>query len=70
MQAGTLIEISPVLVFPREEWLTYGNKTLLDCYTFKWGGMGDMALALGLGEIVAKDFVSQSCSTLNLRSLP
>ncbi|CAO1622264.1 unnamed protein product [Parajaminaea phylloscopi] len=51
MLAGTLIDISPVLIFPREEWLAHGQKTLLDSYTFKWGGMGDMALALGLGSL-------------------
>lgn len=50
MQAGTLIDISPVLVFPQEEYTQHGSKTQLDCYTFKWGRTGEMALALGLGE--------------------
>lgn len=33
---GTLIEISPVLVFNKEEYIAYGRYTLLDSYTFIW----------------------------------
>ncbi|PWN24839.1 hypothetical protein BDZ90DRAFT_282157 [Jaminaea rosea] len=51
MSAGTLLEISPVLVFEPEEWRNYGCKTVLDSYTFKWSGMGAHALALGLGSL-------------------
>lgn len=45
---NTLIEISPVLLFPKTEYENYGKYTLLDHYTFVWPG-GFMALALGLG---------------------
>lgn len=51
LSSGTTIEISPVLLFCKEEWESHGSKTILDCYTFKWGRMGQMALALGLGSL-------------------
>lgn len=51
LSAGTVVEISPVLLFSRDEWDAHGCKTILDCYTFKWGRMGEMALALGLGSM-------------------
>lgn len=51
LRAGTVVEISPVLLFSKEEWENHGSKTILDCYTFKWGRMGEMALALGLGSL-------------------
>lgn len=52
---GTLIEISPVLLFNKEEYTSHGRHTLLDSYTFVWkdrlkGGQKSWALALGLGE--------------------
>lgn len=51
---GTVIEISPVLLFTRDEYLSHGKHTLLDSYTFTWkdkrrGGEKMWALALGLG---------------------
>ncbi|KAF8310830.1 protein methyltransferase [Clavulina sp. PMI_390] len=54
--AGTLIEVSPVLIFHREEYTTHGQHTLLDSYTFIWrdqrkGGEKAWALALGLGSL-------------------
>ncbi len=53
--ANTLIEISPVLLFPPAEYALYGSKTQLDGYTFVWkkteNGQAVMALALGLGSL-------------------
>ncbi|KAL1715430.1 hypothetical protein EV715DRAFT_207529 [Schizophyllum commune] len=46
----TLLEISPVLLFDREEYAEHGRHTLLDHYTFVWKD-GRMALALGLGSL-------------------
>ncbi|KAF9513872.1 hypothetical protein BS47DRAFT_1285833, partial [Hydnum rufescens UP504] len=53
---GVLVEISPVLLFPREEYLAHGRHTALDSYTFVWrdkshGGQKVWALALGLGSL-------------------
>lgn len=52
---GTLIEVSPVLLFNKEEYSAHGQHTALDHYTFVWkdqrkGGEKAWALALGLGE--------------------
>ncbi|KAF9909930.1 hypothetical protein EC991_007733 [Linnemannia zychae] len=47
--ARTIIDISPILLFPSEEYLTYGKYTQLDHYTYRW--RGGMALALGLGSM-------------------
>ena len=46
--AGTLIDISPVILFGKEEYHNYGRFTVVDHYTFVWRD-GRMALALGLG---------------------
>lgn len=54
LAADTLIEVSPVLLFPPAEYAEYGSKTQLDGYTFVWkrtGGRAVMALALGLGSL-------------------
>ncbi|SPO20455.1 uncharacterized protein UTRI_00855_B [Ustilago trichophora] len=52
---GTLIEVSPVLLFPPAEYALHGSKTQLDGYTFVWKRTSDgaavMALALGLGSL-------------------
>ncbi|KAH8104815.1 hypothetical protein BXZ70DRAFT_998726 [Cristinia sonorae] len=50
ISAGTLIEISPVLLFTQNEYKEHGQFTVLDHYTFKWPD-GRMALALGLGSL-------------------
>ncbi|KAF8908943.1 hypothetical protein CPB84DRAFT_1843297 [Gymnopilus junonius] len=47
---NTLIEISPVLLFSKNEYEEHGKHTVLDHYTFKWTE-GRMALALGLGSL-------------------
>ncbi|KAJ9476404.1 SET domain-containing protein [Pseudozyma hubeiensis] len=51
----TVVEISPVLLFPPAEYRDYGSKTQLDGYTFIWKRTGKdtaiMALALGLGSL-------------------
>ncbi|CCA73599.1 hypothetical protein PIIN_07551 [Serendipita indica DSM 11827] len=50
ISVGTVVEISPVLLFGREEYENHGKHTLLDHYTFVWGN-GEMALPLGLGSL-------------------
>jgi SET domain-containing protein len=47
--ARTIIDISPILLFPSEEYSTHGKYTQLDHYTYRW--KGGMALALGLGSM-------------------
>ncbi|KAJ8080714.1 tRNA-specific adenosine deaminase subunit tad3 [Marasmius tenuissimus] len=52
--SNTLIEISPVLLFTKDEYERYGKHTVLDHYTFIWKdgtASGKMALALGLGSL-------------------
>ncbi|EPQ51006.1 hypothetical protein GLOTRDRAFT_81597 [Gloeophyllum trabeum ATCC 11539] len=46
----TVIEISPVLLFTKDEYRDHGRHTVIDHYTFKWRD-GRMALALGLGSL-------------------
>ena len=48
--AQMVIEISPVLLFGKDEYASHGKYTTLDHYTFVWRD-GQYALALGLGEI-------------------
>ncbi|KAJ2596439.1 hypothetical protein GGF39_003452 [Coemansia sp. RSA 1721] len=50
IKQGTLIHISPVLVFDRNEYSTHGKHTRLDDYTYCWKS-GSYALALGLGSM-------------------
>ncbi|KAI8330339.1 hypothetical protein BC941DRAFT_440905 [Chlamydoabsidia padenii] len=50
----TLIDLSPVLLFPASEYDQHGKYTQLDHYTYKWQH-GDMALALGLGSMFNHD---------------
>ncbi|PCH39935.1 hypothetical protein WOLCODRAFT_136570 [Wolfiporia cocos MD-104 SS10] len=50
IEAHTVIEISPVLLFSSQEYEEHGRHTVLDHYTFKWRD-GRMALALGLGSL-------------------
>jgi SET domain-containing protein len=45
----TIIDISPILLFPTEEYNQHGQFTQLDHYTYRW--QGGMALALGLGSM-------------------
>lgn len=58
--AGTLIEVSPVLIVPSKEYDSHNlQSTIFESYLFTWsrandggrGGGGDMALALGLGSL-------------------
>ncbi|PFH53928.1 hypothetical protein AMATHDRAFT_72953 [Amanita thiersii Skay4041] len=46
----SLVEVSPVLFFTKEEYEIHGKYTVLDHYTFKWTD-GRMALAFGLGSL-------------------
>ncbi|KZS99472.1 uncharacterized protein LAESUDRAFT_622207, partial [Laetiporus sulphureus 93-53] len=50
IDAYTVVEISPVLLFSSEEYEAHGKYTVLDPYTFRWRD-GRMALALGLGSL-------------------
>ncbi|KAG0249844.1 hypothetical protein BG011_008878 [Mortierella polycephala] len=45
----TIIDISPIILFPTEEYSLHGQHTQLDHYTYRW--QGGMALALGLGSM-------------------
>ncbi|KAI9313202.1 hypothetical protein BX666DRAFT_1864706 [Dichotomocladium elegans] len=47
---NTLVEISPVLLFTKEEYEAHGKHTVLDHYTYIWKD-GKFALALGLGSM-------------------
>ncbi|KAF9013443.1 hypothetical protein BDQ17DRAFT_603491 [Cyathus striatus] len=47
---NTLLEVSPVLFFEKEEYENHGKHTIVDHYTFTWMD-GRMALALGLGSL-------------------
>lgn len=62
-----MIEVSPVLLFSKEEYEEHGKYTILDHYTFNWPG-GRMALSLGLGELVT--IYLRSGRLLNLKPLP
>lgn len=44
-----LIEVSPVIIFPKEDW-KYLKKTLILYYCFYWG-KNDTAFALGFGSL-------------------
>ncbi|KAJ1935736.1 hypothetical protein GGF37_005879 [Kickxella alabastrina] len=50
ISSGTLVNISPVLVFGRTEYADHGRHTQLDHYTYCWKDSG-YALALGLGSM-------------------
>ncbi|KAF9982857.1 hypothetical protein BGZ65_002434 [Modicella reniformis] len=45
----TTIDVSPILLFPLDEYTQHGQYTQLDHYTYRW--KGGMALALGLGSM-------------------
>lgn len=47
--ARTTIDLSPILLFPTEEYTLHGQFTQLDHYTYRW--LGGMALAIGLGSM-------------------
>ncbi|KAG0330746.1 hypothetical protein BG000_011536 [Podila horticola] len=47
--ARTTIDLSPILLFPTEEYTHHGQFTQLDHYTYRW--LGGMALAMGLGSM-------------------
>lgn len=53
LSAGTLVEVSHVLLFPPDEYHRFGRHTRLDDYTYVWSKSSSgstMALALGIGE--------------------
>lgn len=50
--AGTLIEVSPVLLVSNLEYKQHIlEKTIFESYLFTWSRAGDYALALGLGSL-------------------
>jgi tRNA-specific adenosine deaminase 3 len=58
--AQTLLEVSPILLFTREEYEAHGKHTVLDEYAFCWPGKGSeggMALALGIGGLRTRDLL-------------
>ncbi len=51
IDAGAIIEICPVLLFPREQ-LAHMRQTVIDDYYFDWGTDGQwFAVALGYGSL-------------------
>ncbi|KAG9227349.1 hypothetical protein CCMSSC00406_0004112 [Pleurotus cornucopiae] len=64
LPAGTVLEISPVLLFTKDEYSNYGRHTILDHYTFKWKD-GRMALALGLGSLLNHSEFPNTSYTIN-----
>ncbi|MBB4825453.1 SET domain-containing protein [Sporosarcina luteola] len=51
IKKGELIEVSPVLISPKEEW-KYLRKTVLFDYCFTWGeNYEETAIALGYGSL-------------------
>lgn len=51
IETGEVIEICPVIVFPKAE-LEHVRKTVLDDYYFDWGDDGEwFAVALGYGSL-------------------
>ena len=67
LAANTLIEISPVLLFPPAEYSLHGSKTQLDGYTFVWkrteGGGAVMALCARVG-VVVQPFEESKCQVV------
>ncbi|ESK95040.1 histone lysine methyltransferase set7 [Moniliophthora roreri MCA 2997] len=61
---STIIEISPVLFFSKEEYEEHGKYTVLDHYTLEWKD-GRMALALGLGSLFNHSSSPNVSSTLD-----
>ena len=71
MSRGTLLEISPVLVVPPEQYSIPGqaavSQSVLKDYVFVWNRKGAMALALGLGKSsilrlgMSHSFIPPSC---------
>lgn len=51
ISCGEVIEIAPVIVFPKEQWEQIAE-TEFSCFCYFWGtDMEDGALALGLGSL-------------------
>lgn len=51
MEEGEVIEICPVILFPKSQ-LQYVRQTVLDDYYFDWGDKGEwFALCLGFGSL-------------------
>lgn len=50
IKAGTVVEVSPVIVFDKVEGYFHTN-TLMNHYVYSWGNKGESALALGHGSL-------------------
>ena len=56
IEPGEIIEICPVLVFPKAQ-LPHVRQTVLEDYYFDWGNEGDyFAVALGYGSLYNHDY--------------
>ncbi|PWN36725.1 protein methyltransferase [Meira miltonrushii] len=65
LQAGMLLNVSHVLLFPADEYQEHGRHTQLDNYTYIWSKGKDgstMALALGLGSLFNHSYESPNVS--------
>lgn len=54
LKAGTLLDVSHVLLFPAKQYAMHGKFTELDSYTYVWSKTEEgsvMALALGIGSL-------------------
>jgi uncharacterized protein len=57
IEVGDMIEICPVLLFPKEQ-LVHFQQTVLDDYYFDWGDNDDFyAIALGYGSLYNHSYV-------------
>lgn len=63
-----LVEISPVIIIPKDEW-KYVKKTTFFNYCFLWDGTEDTVLALGYGSLFNHSYepnLTSSCNSVNL----
>ncbi|MFJ8066356.1 SET domain-containing protein [Psychrobacillus sp. NPDC096426] len=62
-----LIEVSPVIVSPKDEW-KYLKKTVLYYYSFHWGKK-DTAIALGYGSLFNHSYTPNITFSNNKKNL-
>ncbi|UZJ57236.1 hypothetical protein CBS101457_006556 [Exobasidium rhododendri] len=65
LTAGTLLDVSHILLFPAKEYHDHGRHTQLDEYTYVWskGIEGNtMALALGIGSLFNHSYTTPNVS--------
>lgn len=70
IEKDTLVDISPVLLFNKDEYTNFGKHTALDEYTFIWPDRsGRMGLALGLGSIFNHNRIPNVKFSINTKNL-